>query len=283
MSLCLTGVIAPRLQAHPPAQAATGPVPGGLWNRQRVGSDWRVGIEFTNYNGDRLSALFPLTSTDVDDATSEFGYTRAEAQAIVTTCKGCDQAEVDRRVVDFYHRRGFKTVATPGFINLTIDMPEVVFRNAPRVRAVAAELERQAHARNYDSTAMLGAVLAMAQTGLPYFSPPVEENGRAIMGLYVPPQVLAVGKGDCDSKTALVASVLKNFSNAHVIGINLPNHYLMGVARVPQRGDMFVEYGGEQYVLLEPAGPGWLPPGQVSDYSKSLLGTMRDVRIDPFR
>jgi hypothetical protein len=93
---------------------------------------------------------------------------------------------------------------------------------------------------------------------------------------------LANGKGDCDSKTGLVASLLKNFSGARMIGINIPNHYLMGVARVPQRGEAYIEYGGEHYVLLEPAGPGWLPPGTVSDYSLDLLRTMRDVRIDPF-
>jgi hypothetical protein len=77
--------------------------------------------------------------------------------------------------------------------------------------------------------------------------------------------------------------VLKNFSGARMIGINVPNHYLMGVARVPQRGEAFLQYGGEPYVLLETAGPAWLPPGSISDYSRDVLGTMQDVRIDPFR
>jgi len=68
-----------------------------------------------------------------------------------------------------------------------------------------------------------------------------------------------------------------------MIGINVPDHYLMGVARVPQRGEAFLQYGGEPYVLLEAAGPAWLPPGSISDYSRDVLGTMQDVRIDPFR
>jgi len=267
-----------------PAQAARGGAQAGTWNREPEKDGWRVAIQFTNYNGDRLTAAFPVLRLDIDQARAEFGYSKADTDAILAACRGkCDQAEFDRRIADYYHRRGVTVVQKDRVMHLSVDMPELVKRNAPRVRAAAMEVERIARERHYDSGATIGAVLSLAQTGIPYFIPPVQEDGKEILGLYVPPQVLGNGQGDCDSKTGLVASLLKNFSGARMIGINVPQHYLMGVARVPQRGEAFIQYGGEPYVLLEAAGPAWLPPGSISDHSRAVLGTMQDVRIDPFR
>ena len=266
-----------------PAQTAGG-LQTGTWTREPATDGWRVAIQFTNYNGDRLTAAFPVSRIEIDQATQEFGYTKADADAIFDACRGkCNQAEYDRRLADFYRRRGVTAVRSNQVMHLSVDMPELVLRNSPRVRAAAMEVERIARARNYDAGNTIGAVLSLAQTGIPYFSPPTEEDGKSILGVYVPPQVLGNGKGDCDSKTGLVASLLKNFSGARMIGINIPDHYLMGIARVPQRGEAFIQYAGEPYVLLEAAGPAWLPPGHLSDYSRAILGTMRDVRIDPFR
>lgn len=276
-------VAMPRPVRGLPAQAASGPQTAANWRRAADPNGWRVSLDFTNYNGDRLSASIPIPKADIDQAVGEFGYTKAEVEAVFKSCRNCNQAEFDRRVLEFYRRRGFQVTPANGVLQLSIDMNELVWRNAPRMRVLAREVERIGAERQYDASALLGAVLAMAQTALEYFSPPLQEGGREISGLYVPPQVLTNGKGDCDSKTALVASVLKNFSGVRLLGIAIPNHYLLGVARIPQRGEAFVEYGGEAYVLLEPAGPGWLPPGRISTTSLDRIGTMRDVRIEPFR
>lgn len=273
---------APRPAGGAPAQSSGDSPHEGNWNREPEDGGWRVAVQFTNYNGDRLGASFPVARADVEQSGAEFGYFKAEAQAIFDGCASCDQAEYDRRMAEFYRRRGIDAVRSAGHTRLSVDMPELVRRNAPRVRAAAQEIERIARERKYDAGATLGAVLSLAQTGIPYYRPPLVEDGREIIGLYPPPRVLADGRGDCDSKTGLVASLLKNFSGARMIGINIPRHYLMGVARVPQSGEAYLEYGGEQYVLLEPAGPAWLPPGTASDMSLDALGVMQDVRIDPF-
>jgi hypothetical protein len=266
-----------------PAQSAES-AHAGAWTREPATDGWRVAVQFTNYNGDRLTAAFPVSRAEIDQATGEFGFTKADADAVFEACRGkCNQAEYDRRIAESYRKRGVAMVRSNRVMHLSVDMPELVQRNGPRVRAAAMEVERLARARNYDAGSTIGAVLSLVQTGIPYFSPPTEEDGKSILGVYVPPQVLGNGKGDCDSKTGLVASLLKNFSGARMIGINIPDHYLMGVARIPQRGEAFIQYAGEPYVLLETAGPAWLPPGHLSDYSRALIGTMRDVRIDPFR
>jgi hypothetical protein len=79
----------------------------------------------------------------------------------------------------------------------------------------------------------------------------------------------------------VLASILKNWSNIHAIGVALPSHYLMGISRLPRHGDVYMDYGGLQYVLVEPAGPAWLPIGSVGQDTMDMLQS-QGVQIDPF-
>jgi hypothetical protein len=90
------------------------------------------------------------------------------------------------------------------------------------------------------------------------------------------------GWGDCDTKTGLLASILSNWPGMKLVGVSVPGHYLMGVLRIPDKRDVFVEYDGLQYVLVEPAGPAWLPPGSVSDFTTNLLQSPEGYHIDAF-
>jgi hypothetical protein len=56
----------------------------------------------------------------------------------------------------------------------------------------------------------------------------------------------------------------------------------MGLLRNPAKGDAFVEYKGMRYVLMEPAGPGWLPPGMVDRNTTALLNARGNLKIEPF-
>jgi len=119
------------------------------------------------------------------------------------------------------------------------------------------------------------------QSALPYQRPPDEDGGRDILGFFPPPRALQEGFGDCDTKSALLASILTNFPGTRMIGVHVPGHYLVGIARMPRPGDAFIEYGGEPFVLIEPSGPARLPPGQIGPSTQAALATMSEVRIDP--
>ena len=67
-----------------------------------------------------------------------------------------------------------------------------------------------------------------------------------------------------------------------MVGIAVPGHYLMAIRRIPGKGDMFVRYEGLEYVLVEPAGPAWLEPGQVGVHTKELLAGREGYRVEPF-
>lgn len=242
--------------------------------------DHRVTASYVNFNSDPLQLAFAISGRGVRESMDEFGYSAAEAQQMAKTC-GCTQEEFDRRIEEHYRTRGLAWRMADGVRRLYVDIPAVVEHNRARVRDLAREFDRLATARKYGPDETLGAMLTFVQSALPYQRPPKQEGERDILGFYPPPRTLEAGFGDCDSKSALLAAILTNFPGTRMIGVHVPRHYLVGVARVPRSGDAFIEYRGEPFVLIEPSGPGRLPPGMIAPTTQAALATMHDVRIDP--
>lgn len=260
--------------AAPPRDYALSPEASG---------DYRVSASFVNFNRDPLTVVFALAQNAIRQSMAEFGYSEIEATALGMSCGGpCTQTDYDRRLQQYYGDQALTTFSTDtGSLRVVVDVPAVVERNRPRLRALAGQFDQLAQAHAYGPEETVGAMVAFVQTALPYQRPPASENGREILGFYPPPRALEAGFGDCDTKSALLAAILTNFPGMKMIGVHIPKHYLVGIARVPRQGDAFIEYEGEPFVLIEPSGPGWLPPGTIGATTQAKLNTMAGVRIDP--
>jgi hypothetical protein len=55
----------------------------------------------------------------------------------------------------------------------------------------------------------------------------------------------------------------------------------MGVQRIPGTRDAYVEVKGLPYVLLEPAGPGALPPGTGGEHTLAYLKAGGSYTVEP--
>lgn len=247
---------------------------------EEPGGDTRVVARYVNHNRDPLSLSFLLPSEAVREASAEFGWSAADTTAMAQTC-GCTQEEYDRKVEDYYRSRGVAWRQTAEGRRLHVDIPRAVERNRPRLHALAAAFDQLATARGYGPDEALGAMLTFVQSALLYQPPPDLEGDRDILGFFPPPRALQEGFGDCDTKSALLAAILTNFPGTRMIGVHVPRHYLVGIARVPRPGDAFIEYQGEPFVLIEPSGPARLPPGQIGPQTQAALATMNGIRIDP--
>ena len=262
--------------------AASAGEPARYERSETSGGNYRVTAQFQNFNSDALTLGFELDAGAIRESLAEFGYAKEEIDALLASCTGCDQAEFDRRSMAFYNSRSIAAARQPdGRIRLTVDVAAVVERNKRRLKALAQALGRIAKERSYGPDQTLGAAVAFVQTALHYQQPPNQENGRNIVGFYPPPRALELGSGDCDTKSAVLAAMLAHFSGIRLIGVHVPKHYLVGVARVPRHGDAFIEYQGEPFVLVEASGPAWRTPGSISDTTRDALRTMQGVRIDP--
>ena len=256
-----------------------------------------------NFNDDPLRVNFSIPSAELAAYRRGYGYTDAEldtlrqwqqkalddayrqavrnrlGQEALNAAAERIKAEYRSRHRSFLESRGFKLLQD----NLLVaDIPGIARRNVKGVRSVALALDAAARKHGYDSDATLSAAVSLVQTALRYENIPLTIAGRHTGGVLPPLETMARGKGDCDTKTALLAAILLNWDRMRLVGVAVPNHYLMGVLRHPARGDAFVEYEGLRYVLVEPAGPAWLPPGTVSTGTTDVLRMGSGVRIEPF-
>ncbi len=209
----------------------------------------------------------------------------AQAESFNEGVKRALDGELDGLAAEYKRRRG-KVYADAGFKlrgeeNFEVDVAKMVRRNARRLVSVSQVFLDQAHARGYAPADLVGAVAAMAQTAMEYRIPPDSIGDKQTGGILPPPQAFVQGWGDCDTKTALVMSVLSNGGQVRMVGLAIPNHYLMAIQQNPNRGDAYIDYQGEPYVLVEPTGPAWLPPGQVGEETLSFLRSGRDFEIEP--
>lgn len=279
---------------------------GGGTGAQRLSQTpdaYMAAYSFKNFNGDRLNINFSLKKAAWKQYESGFGYYKKDIAEIDNWLNNARQGayqyavknhktqaqmdvalkaldkEKERKVQEYMISRGFRLLPNN---TVTVDVPGVVKRNAPLLNSLAGAFDSVGSKRGYDSENLIGAAASMVQTALIYREPPtIDPDGRHTGGILQPATALLKGWGDCDTKTTLLASILANWPQMRMVGVAVPHHYLMGVLRIPNRGEVFVEHDGLQYVLVEPAGPAWLPPGQVAQTTIPLLEGMDGYRIDP--
>lgn len=286
-------------------QAAAGASAGDPRTFQRLdskGGARSAEYGFVNFNQDPLQISYRITAADFKLYEQAYGYDpqvakefrrrRDEAlgralrsatasrktQVQLNATTTAIEREFDGKVRDYLAARGFNL---EGGVT-RIDMPGIVRRNGPFVKPLAETIDRVAIQRGYGSMDIIGAVLSFTQTAVRYREPDAVQDGRNTGGILPPVTALVQGWGDCDTKTALASSILSNWPQIRMIGVSVPGHYLMGVLQIPGKRDLFVEYQGLKYVLLEPSGPAWLPPGRVADETVAKLKAGDGFSLQPF-
>jgi hypothetical protein len=288
----------PQVQKRPRA-APTGQTFQRIENRS---GQVRAEYGFVNFNNDPLQVSFAISTKELAAYRSGYGYTDTELEALKqwqkkalddayqTAVKNRYKQEQLNKMGDSVkaeYRAKFKALLTsrgfallPGNV-LSADIPAIIRRNVKNLRPVAITINSAADKRKYDADDIISAALALVQTAILYENVPMEIGGRQTGGIYPPLDTMARGKGDCDTKTALLGAILMNWDKLKMVGVGVPNHYLMAVLRNPAKGDAYVEYKGLRYILIEPAGPAWLPPGAVGPATTELLRGGKGLSIEP--
>ncbi len=246
---------------------------------------YRITTNFPSFGGDPLQVNFTLSASAAAESAREFGVSNDELDVLVRECSttpGCGQAEMDRRTQRYYNERGLRLRNVPGkAMRLYVDVPMAAHRNRARVQPVASALQRLADEHGQDAGWAVHAAIALVQTGLPYRQPSSWDEGRRIVGFYPPARALERGYGDCDTKSALLAAILLNLGHEGIIGVRVPQHYLLGIAGTPEPGQAAIEHRGRVYVLVEAAGPALRRPGDIAERTQAALRRPDEIRIDP--
>jgi hypothetical protein len=97
----------------------------------------------------------------------------------------------------------------------------------------------------------------------------VSSNGS---GFASPRELIISNQGDCDSKSTLMATIIKAYApNADVRMIFLPQHALLGIKMKPNKKDRSIKIGRKDFVLLEPTGPAFYMLGEIAPSSSNSL------------
>ncbi|TDU32722.1 hypothetical protein DFR24_2122 [Panacagrimonas perspica] len=245
----------------------------------------RVTADFADHDGEALRLSFSMHPEASLASMQAFGFKQAELTAMHQACMrdaNCSPAEFDQRMKRYYREHALRAREIPGKpTRLSVDIPTVVRRNRAQVQPLVAALRQLGSERGLETEGLMAAATALVQGGLAYRAPAALEDGRETLGFYTPPRALEKGYGDCDTKSALLAAIFANLGEERIIGVGVPNHYLLGVARQPRDGEMSVEYRGEPYVLIEAAGPAQRRLGDVSKQTRVAFAEGQEIRIDP--
>lgn len=138
--------------------------------------------------------------------------------------------------------------------------------NKDKLTVLQDSLSRAGVARNLDRDAFARMVVAFVQD-IPYRyvlsgdcsekgDSPCEPNVR--LGIFSPVEFVYSMKGDCDTRTVLLYTLLKNFGYSPII-VNSPEyrHSMLGLD-LPASGEDF-EYNGRRFAFWETTNVGWLP------------------------
>lgn len=127
---------------------------------------------------------------------------------------------------------------------------------------------------NSETRAYVNLVLSWVQS-IPYneLKSRVTSNGAG----YLPPlSVVANNQGDCDSKTVLMASLIRSLiPDVKMTMVFLPNHALLGIVLPFRTNEQTIDIDGLDYLLMEPTGPAKIPLGEIANSSaRDIAGNM---------
>jgi|GEM_PF-1977308 len=121
----------------------------------------------------------------------------------------------------------------------------------------------------------LEALLSFVQS-LGYEVPPDVEDGKNIGGFWVPARVLVEGRGDCDSRAVLAASIWRNDHRNLLILVKLARHVLLGISGLAETRGIAILVRSTRYELMELSPKDVkFPPGVVSAQALAELRSGR--------
>ena len=171
--------------------------------------------------------------------------------------------ELKKNRKEFLRKKGIRLIGD----KVEVDYEYCIKKNRQRLKQLFETIKKTK--KKMSIYQFLNLSLAFIQE-IRYGEIPYIENNKIILDFWVPPKVLLNNKGDCDSKAITFACIWLNLKNYPIVLIKIPQHFLIGVA-IPSIGKDSITINGLNYTLCEVSGPGKIPPGLITHYSRFYL------------
>jgi hypothetical protein len=125
---------------------------------------------------------------------------------------------------------------------------------------------------NSESRIYVNLLLSWVQS-IPYneLEDRMSSNGAG----YLPPlAIIRQNQGDCDSKSVLMASLIRSLlPDVKLVMIYLPQHALLGISLPTRSNEQTFSFNGSEYLLMEPTGPAVMPLGSIATTTSSAINS----------
>ncbi|MDP5040425.1 MAG: hypothetical protein NWQ26_06095, partial [Paraglaciecola sp.] len=93
-------------------------------------------------------------------------------------------------------------------------------------------------------------------------------------GFLPPLALIRENIGDCDSKSVLTAGLIRSLlPEIKLVMVYLPQHALLGISLPHRSNEQTFNFGGSDYLLMEPTGPALMPLGTVAASSERAINS----------
>lgn len=200
----------------------------------------------------RLGWLFGVKLPRLRDTVDAFGIPREWLKISYRTAEELERKRADgaRRAAE----RGIDWDTRENSVGVAYDW--VVAHSREDLKEASGGLLALARKEGYTGERDLVGLAASFVQGLEYRIPPAERQnsrGETVFtgGFSMPIEALYNGWGDCDTRCALLSSLLANLDGASSILLVSAEHAFVGVRGVPRPLDRYVDLNGLRYVLAE--------------------------------
>lgn len=176
----------------------------------------------------------------------------------------------------YYKRHGNNSsnLIRPDHVRIATDSSPELQETAQALQRMiisAASAEQRQRYQNDEKSLVVAGLLNFVQS-IPY-DPLVSGDGQRGITFLMPAQVLAQNRGDCDSKSALLMSLLIIlYPDLPQAIVYVPDHALLAVALSRRSGhEETISIDGQPFIPLEVTGPAEIPPGVTGEKSQLFI------------
>ncbi len=197
-------------------------------------------------------------------ATNSAAYKQESRQLIIKTLP-----QIYRQ--NFYVARQSKD--NKNNLEVRIDFAQVIMDETLAIRPLASAIADRV--RGLPDREVIAYALHFLQL-IPYdnLKP---RNALDSTGFVAPLTLIDINKGDCDTKSAALAALIRNLlPDIRIAMVLVPGHAFLALDIPAKNSDSTINVNGRNYVIVEPTGPALSPVGRAHPETRPYLTVERE-------
>lgn len=198
------------------------------------------------------------------------------SQANRAAYKQESQQLISKAVPQLYKKNFYvvrRSEVNQSILEVRIDFAQIIIEETQGIRPVAKAIANKT--RGLPDRDVIAYALRFLQL-IPYDNLK-SRNALNSIGFVAPLTLIDINRGDCDTKSAALAALIRNLlPDVRMAMVLVPGHAFLALGIPAKNGDATININGRNYVVVEPTGPALSPVGQAHPDSRPYLTVAKD-------